>query len=105
MADAPNAYMGYLTDAEVAGYLKSLRTLAGVRDQALTASFDAMLQRLPMHLVAAAEPAQLPADQSISAAIAALRPRLRNDELHEDLGEVLSELGEDDVPARRNTTP
>ncbi len=104
VAEAPDAYMGYLTEAEIAGHLKALRTLAGVRDQALTASFDAMLQRLPMHLVAAAEPAQLPADISIATAIAALRPRLRNDELHEDLGEILAELDDADAPARRSTT-
>ncbi|MBL9036496.1 MAG: 5-formyltetrahydrofolate cyclo-ligase [Rhodospirillaceae bacterium] len=104
VSEAPESYMGYLTEAEVAGQLKALRTLAGVRDQALTASFDAMLQRLPMHLVAAAEPAQLPADLSIAAAIAALRPRLRNDELHEDLGEILAELEETGAPARRSTT-
>lgn len=104
MAEAPDGYMGYLTEAEVAGHLKALRTLAGVRDHALTASFDALLQRLPMHLVAAAEPAQLPADLSIAAAIAALRPRLRNDALHEDLGEILAEIEDADAPARRSTT-
>lgn len=104
VADAPDAYMGYLAEAEIAGHLKALRTLAGVRDRELTASFDALLQRLPMHLVAAAEPAQLPADASIASAIASLRPRLRNDELHEDLGEILQMLEEAEGPAPRSTS-
>lgn len=103
VAEAPDSYMGYLTEAEVAGYLKALRTLAGVRDRDLTASFDALLQRLPMHLVAAAEPAQLPADASIVSAINGLRPRLRNDELHEDLGEILQMLEDSEADTRRST--
>lgn len=89
IAEAPDAYMGYLTEAEVAGHLKSLRTLAGVRDKALAASIDALLQRLPMHLVAASEPVPLADDASIPSVIAAMRPRLRNDALHEALGDIL----------------
>jgi len=105
MAEAPNTYMGYLTEAEIAGYLKALRTLAGVRDRELMARFDSLLQRLPMHLVAGSEPAQLPADSSIASAIEAVRPRIRNDALHEALGDILQTLAEGgDAPARQSTT-
>jgi hypothetical protein len=105
MAGAPNAYMGYLTEAEIAGYLKALRTLAGVRDKELMSSFDSLLQRLPMSLAASAEPAQLPADASIASAIESVRPRIRNDALHEALGDILQTLSEDrSEPARRSTT-
>lgn len=92
MAEAPDSYMGYLTEGEIAGHLKALRTLAGVRDRELVAALDALLQRLPMHLVASAEPAQLPPDASIASAIRTMRPRIRNDALHEALGELLSRL-------------
>ena len=104
MAEAPDAYMGYLTEAEIAGHLKALRTLAGVRDRDLTASLDALLQRLPMHLVAGSEPAQLPADASIVSVITGLRPRLRNDALHEALGDILLMVDENEAPTRRTTT-
>lgn len=105
MASAPNAYMGYLTDTEIAGYLKALRTLAGVRDKELMSSFDSLLQRLPMSVVASAEPAQLAADASITSAIESVRPRIRNDAFHEALGDILQSLAENGAEsARRSTT-
>lgn len=102
-AKAPDAYMGYLTEAEIAGYLKALRTLAGVHDRQVTTAIDSLLQRLPMYLVAGAEPAQLPADASVAAAIEAVRPRVRNDALHKALGDILRRLERDEAPARRST--
>ena len=105
VASAPNAYMGYLTEAEVASYLKALRTLAGVRDKELMSSFDSLLQRLPMSIVASAEPTQLAADASIVSAIESVRPRIRNDALHDALGDVLQSLAKNgETPARRSTT-
>jgi 5-formyltetrahydrofolate cyclo-ligase len=104
MASAPSAYMGYLTEAEIAGYLKALRTLAGVRDKELMSSFDSLLQRLPMSLAASAEPAQLPADASIASAIESVRPRIRNDSLHEALGDILQSLAEGGEPSTRRAT-
>lgn len=103
-ANAPDAYMGYLTEAEIAGYLKALRTMAGVYDRDVTALIDTLLQRLPMYLVAGAEPAQLPADASLVAAIEAVRPRIRNDALHKALGDILLALGRVEAPFRRSST-
>lgn len=103
-AKAPDAYMGFLTEAEIAGYLKALRTMAGVHDRDVTASIDNLLQRLPMYLVAGAEPAQLPAEASIASAIEAVRPRIRNDALHKALGDILQMLARDEAPTRRSST-
>lgn len=103
MAEAPDTYMGYLTEAEVAGYLKSLRTLAGIHDREVAASVDALLQRLPMHLVAGAEPATLAPYSSVASVIAEMRPRLRSDALHDALGDILLLL-DDDAPGRGSTT-
>lgn len=104
MASAPSAYMGYLTEGEIAGYFKALRTLAGVRDKELMSAFDSLLQRLPMSLAANAEPAQLPADASVASAIEAVRPRIRNDALHEALGDILQSLAQGGGPSTRRAT-
>ncbi|HJT14496.1 MAG TPA: 5-formyltetrahydrofolate cyclo-ligase [Dongiaceae bacterium] len=83
LAEAPDAYAGYLDEAEIAAELRALRASSDLADLAVTRALDQMLARLP-----AAPPA--PATETpIADRLAQLRARVRDDALHAALGEVL----------------
>jgi 5,10-methenyltetrahydrofolate synthetase len=83
LAEAPDAYVGYLDAAEIAAELHALRASA---DLAVARALDQLLARLP------AEGQALPAataEQPFAERLARLRARVRDDALHTALGEVL----------------
>jgi 5-formyltetrahydrofolate cyclo-ligase len=85
LAEAPDAYAGYLDEAEIAGELQVLRASSDMADLAVTRALDQVLARLP-----AASPARsFGTEAPISARLAQLRARVRDDALHAALGEVL----------------
>jgi 5,10-methenyltetrahydrofolate synthetase len=85
LAEAPDAYAGYLNEAEIAAELQTLRASSDMADLAVTRALDQVLARLP-----AATPAR-PAGSTvpISERLVQLRGRVRDDALHAALGEVL----------------
>ncbi|HSE75060.1 MAG TPA: 5-formyltetrahydrofolate cyclo-ligase, partial [Dongiaceae bacterium] len=85
LAEAPDAYAGYLDAAEIAAELQALRASSALRDAAIASALDKVMQRLPV-------PAPKPADAdgaSVADRLARLRARVRDDALHQALGEVL----------------
>jgi 5,10-methenyltetrahydrofolate synthetase len=83
LAEAPDAYAGYLNEAEIAAELRSLRASSDLADLSLTRALDQVLARLPD-----APPA--PARETpLAERVAQLRARVRDDALHAALGEVL----------------
>jgi 5,10-methenyltetrahydrofolate synthetase len=88
LAEAPDAYAGYLDPAEIAAELQDLRASPGVSDKPLASALDQIIARLPAH---AARPATAAHDAAASVAdrLARLRARVRDDALHAALGEVL----------------
>jgi 5,10-methenyltetrahydrofolate synthetase len=87
LAEAPDAYAGYLDETEIAAELQVLRASADLADLALTRALDQVLQRLPSQ-DSAAEPGATQSG-SIVERVAQLRARVRDDALHAALGEVL----------------
>ncbi|HJR21585.1 MAG TPA: 5-formyltetrahydrofolate cyclo-ligase [Dongiaceae bacterium] len=83
LAEAPDAYSGYLDKAEIAAELRALRASSDLADLAVMRALDQVLARLP-----AAPPA--PATEApIADRLSQLRARVRDDALHAALGEVL----------------
>jgi 5,10-methenyltetrahydrofolate synthetase len=83
LSEAPDAYAGYLNEAEISAELRSLRASSDLADLSLTRALDQVLARLPDALPAPATEAPI-ADR-----LAQLRGRVRDDALHAALGEVL----------------
>ena len=86
LAEAPDAYAGYLNEAEIAGELRSLRASSDLADLAVTRALDQVLARLPG--ASGAQPVTAP-EAPIADRLAQLRGRVRDDALHAALGEVL----------------
>jgi 5-formyltetrahydrofolate cyclo-ligase len=86
LAEAPDAYAGYLNEAEIAAELRSLRASSDLADLAVTRALDLVLARLPS--VSDAQPVTAP-EAPIADRLAQLRGRVRDDALHAALGEVL----------------
>ena len=86
LAEAPDAYAGYLDEAEIAAELHSLRASSDLADLAVARALDQVLARLP-----SAPDAQSTAapETPIADRLAQLRGRVRDDALHAALGEVL----------------
>jgi 5-formyltetrahydrofolate cyclo-ligase len=85
LAEAPDAYAGYLNAAEIAGELQALRARSDLADVAMTRALDHVLALLP----AASHSQPAAGDAPISERLAQLRARVRDDALHSALGEVL----------------
>jgi 5,10-methenyltetrahydrofolate synthetase len=88
LAEAPDAYAGYLDAAEIAAELQSLRASPAVRNGALASALDQVMARLPAQPVLQPAPAGGASD-SIAGRLMRLRARVRDDALHQALGEVL----------------
>jgi hypothetical protein len=86
LAEAPDAYAGYLNEAEIAAELQALRASSDLQDLATARALEQLLQRLPAQ--AAAAPAA-DASASLTDRLSQLRARVRDDALHAALGEVL----------------
>jgi 5-formyltetrahydrofolate cyclo-ligase len=86
LAEAPDAYAGYLNEAEIAAELRALRASSDLADLAMTRALDQVLARLPS--APEAPPAAAP-ETPIADRLAQLRARVRDDALHAALGEVL----------------
>ena len=85
LAEAPDAYAGYLDAAEIAAELQALRAGSDLADVAMTRALDQVLALLP----AASHSQPVAGDAPISERLAKLRARVRDDALHSALGEVL----------------
>jgi 5-formyltetrahydrofolate cyclo-ligase len=86
LAEAPDAYAGYLNEVEIAAELRSLRASSDLADLAVARAFDQVLARLPG--ASEAQPVTAP-EAPIADRLAQLRARVRDDALHAALGEVL----------------
>jgi 5-formyltetrahydrofolate cyclo-ligase len=86
LAEAPDAYAGYLNEAEIAAELRSLRASSDLADLAVTRALDQVLARLPS---APETPPAATSETPIADRLAQLRERVRDDALHAALGEVL----------------
>ena len=86
LAEAPDAYAGYLNEAEIAAELRALRASSDLADLAMTRALDQLLARLPS--APEAPPATAP-ETPIADRVMQLRARVRDDALHAALGEVL----------------
>lgn len=86
LAEAPDAYAGYLNEAEIAAELRALRASSDLADLAVTRALDQVLARLPN---APEAPPVTTAEAPIADRLAQLRGRVRDDALHAALGEVL----------------
>jgi 5-formyltetrahydrofolate cyclo-ligase len=86
LAEAPDAYAGYLNEAEIAAELRALRASSDLADLAMTRALDQVLARLPS---APEAPAAVATETSIADRVMQLRGRVRDDALHAALGEVL----------------
>jgi 5-formyltetrahydrofolate cyclo-ligase len=86
LAEAPDAYAGYLNEAEIATELQALRASSDLADLALARALDQVLARLPNAPEAKPVPT---ADIPIADRLTQLRARVRDDALHAALGEVL----------------
>lgn len=86
LAEAPDAYVGYLDEAEIAAELQALRASSDLADLATARALDDMLVLLPTASeLRPATNAALP----ISERLARLRARVRDDTLHAALDEVV----------------
>jgi hypothetical protein len=88
LSEAPDAYAGYLDPAEIAAELQALRASSDVRNGALASALDQVMARLP------AQPTPQPTltgdtRDSVADRLMRLRARVRDDALHQALGEVL----------------
>jgi 5-formyltetrahydrofolate cyclo-ligase len=87
LAEAPDAYAGYLNEAEIAGELQALRASSDLADLAVARALDQVLERLPSQVALAVPTGDAPL--SVAERLAQLRARVRDDALHAALGEVL----------------
>jgi 5-formyltetrahydrofolate cyclo-ligase len=87
LAEAPDAYAGYLNEAEIAAELQALRASSDLADLAVTRALDRVLERLPS--LAAQSGSVADSSASVTDRLAQLRARVRDDALHAALGEVL----------------
>jgi len=88
LAEAPDAYAGYLDEAEIAAELQALRASSDLADVAIARALDRVLERLSSQTASPGQPAAASA-ASIADRLAQLRARVRDDALHAALGEVL----------------
>ncbi len=95
LARAPDAYAGYLGEAEITAELQALRASPLMRDEAIAGALDRVMQRLPAQAGQSTAAADTPA--SVADRLTQLRARVRDDSLHAALGEVvrLARLAED----------
>lgn len=87
LAEAPDAYAGYLNQAEIAAELRALRASSDLADLAIGRALDQVLARLPAQGAPQAQPASN--HEPIADRLVQLRARVRDDALHAALGEVL----------------
>jgi 5,10-methenyltetrahydrofolate synthetase len=87
LAEAPDAYAGYLDEAEIAAELQALRAFPALHDEAIARALDRVIQRLPAPAARSGTASAAPA--SAVDRLTQLRPRVRDDSLHAALGEVL----------------
>jgi 5,10-methenyltetrahydrofolate synthetase len=87
LAEAPDAYAGYLNEAEIVAELRALRATSDLADLAVMRALDELLERLPPQDVP--QDAALHDDVPVSERLTQLRARVRDDALHAALGEVL----------------
>jgi 5-formyltetrahydrofolate cyclo-ligase len=87
LAEAPNAYAGYLDEVEIAAELQALRASPALHDEATGRALDGVMQRLPVQAGRSGTASDTAA--SVADRLAQLRPRVRDDSLHAALGEVL----------------
>lgn len=87
LAEAPDSYAGYLNEAEIAAELQALRA-SDLRDVAITRALDQVMERLPSQAASRNQDVAASAT-SLSDRLTQLRARVRDDALHEALGEVL----------------
>src|SRR6185369_4010398 len=87
LAEAPDAYAGYLDEAEIAAELRALRASSDLVDVAIARALDQVMERLPSQVAPAAPAGDAPV--SVADRLARLRARVRDDALHAALGEVL----------------
>ncbi len=88
LAEVPDAYAGYLDEAEIAAELQALRASSATSDEVLARALDRVMERLPREAVAAVKIAT-DGPASVADRLAQLRARVRDDGLHAALGEVL----------------
>jgi 5-formyltetrahydrofolate cyclo-ligase len=88
LAEAPDAYAGYLNEAEIAAELQALRASYDLADLAVTRALDQVLARLPAQGATQGE-SMAAGPAAIADRLASLRARVRDDALHAALGEVL----------------
>jgi len=86
LAEAPDAYAGYLNEVEIAAELRVLRATSDLADLAVMRALDQLLERLPAQDAPQGAPR---GDGPVSERLAQLRARVRDDALHAALGEVL----------------
>jgi 5,10-methenyltetrahydrofolate synthetase len=86
LAEASDAYAGYLNETEIAAELQALRASSDLQDLAIVRALDHVLQRLPAQAAPAAAKRD---DASVADRLSQLRARVRDDALHAALGEVL----------------
>ncbi len=87
LAEAPDAYAGYLNEAEIAAELRALRASSDLADLALARALDQVLARLPS--APETPPLAAATEAPIADRVMQLRGRVRDDALHAALGEVL----------------
>jgi 5,10-methenyltetrahydrofolate synthetase len=87
LAEAPDAYAGYLNETEIAAELQALRASSDLADLAVARALDQVLERLPSQV--AASEASADDATSVTDRLTQLRARVRDDALHAALGEVL----------------
>jgi hypothetical protein len=88
LAEAPDAYAGYLNETEIAAELQSLRASSDMVDVALARALDQVIVGLPSHSAPQGQPSA-GGEMSVADRLAQLRARVRDDGLHAALGEVL----------------
>ena len=87
LAEAPDAYAGYLDEAEIAAEPQSLRASPALRDDATVRALDRVMRRLPAQAAVSSAPGDTHA--SVTDRLARLRARVRDGSLHAALGDML----------------
>lgn len=87
LAEAPDAYAGYLNEGEIGTELQTLRASSDLRDVALTQALDRLIGGLPS--ASAVPDIGGGSATSLVERLSQLRARVRDDALHAALGQVL----------------
>ncbi|MGH6891942.1 MAG: 5-formyltetrahydrofolate cyclo-ligase [Dongiaceae bacterium] len=88
LAEAPDAYAGYLDAAEIAAELQALRASSASSNEVLARALDSVMEQLPRQSAVKPKPAG-DGPASVADRLTELRARVRDDALHAALGEVL----------------